>query len=95
MITIGKKLVKLDPYSGLVAVLSESVIIHIYAIIGVPVSSSQAIVGAVPGIGVLKGVQTIHFRVLFGIVFGWLGTPLIAGFLSYGIFITARMLLLR
>jgi PiT family inorganic phosphate transporter len=86
MMTIGKKLVKLDPYSGFIAVLSESVVVHMYAIIGVPVSTSQAIIGAVLGIGLLKGVQTIHFRVLFGILFGWIGTPLIAGVISYGMY---------
>jgi PiT family inorganic phosphate transporter len=87
MMTIGKKLVKLDPYSGFIAVLSESVVVHIYAIIGVPVSTSQAVIGAVLGIGLLKGVQTIHFRVLFGILFGWVGTPLIAGIISHRIYI--------
>jgi PiT family inorganic phosphate transporter len=58
----------------------------------VPVSTSQAIIGSVLGIGLLKGVQTIHFRVLFGIVFGWFGTPLIAGIISYGMYIGMGMI---
>jgi inorganic phosphate transporter, PiT family len=66
---------------------SQAIIVHFYAKIGVPVSTSQAVIGAVLGIGLLKGVQTIHFKVLLGILFGWAGTPLIAGIISYGLFL--------
>lgn len=83
MITVGKDLVKLDPFSSLIALISSALVIHFYAKLGVPVSSSQAIIGAVLGMGILKGLQTIRFRVLLRVFIGWLGTPLIAGFLSY------------
>jgi PiT family inorganic phosphate transporter len=86
MMTVGNRLVKLDPYSSFITVLSQAIIVHIYAKIGVPVSTSQAIIGAVLGVGLLKGVQTIHFKVLLGILFGWIGTPLIAGGISFGMF---------
>ena len=45
----------------------------------VPVSSSQAVVGAVIGIGLLKGGRGIRWRVLGGIASGWVTTPIIAG----------------
>jgi len=82
MMTVGKKLVKLDPFSALIAILSHSVILHIFALVGVPTSSSQAIIGAVLGIGLLKGIQTINMKTLITIVFGWIGTPLIAVLIS-------------
>jgi PiT family inorganic phosphate transporter len=44
-----------------------------------PVSSSQAIVGAVIGIGLLKGGRGIRWRTLGGITSGWVITPIIAG----------------
>jgi PiT family inorganic phosphate transporter len=48
----------------------------------VPVSSSQAIVGAVIGIGLLKGGRGIRWRTLGGIASGWVITPIIAGVFS-------------
>lgn len=78
MITVGKKLVKLDPFSAFVAVLSMSLVVHFYAWIGVPVSASQGIIGAVLGFGLVKGVQTINARTLLRILFGWVGTPAVA-----------------
>jgi PiT family inorganic phosphate transporter len=83
MITVGKKLVRLDPYSAFVAVFSMALVVHIFAIIGVPVSTSQAIIGSVLGVGILKGVQTIKVRTLMMILFGWIGTPSIALVVAY------------
>ncbi len=78
MITVGKDLVKLDPFSAFIAVLSMSLVVHFYAWIGVPVSTSQGIIGAVLGFGLVKGVQTINLRTLLRIFFGWVCTPAFA-----------------
>ncbi len=86
MITVGKKLVRLDPYSAFIAVFSMALVVHTFAIIGVPVSTSQAIIGSVLGIGILKGVQTIKIRTLLMILFGWIGTPSIALVFAYLIY---------
>jgi PiT family inorganic phosphate transporter len=86
MITVGKKLVRLDPYGAFIAVFSMALVVHGFAIIGVPVSTSQAIIGSVLGIGIVKGVQTIKIRTLLMILFGWIGTPSIALLFAYLIF---------
>ncbi|MBW1960841.1 MAG: inorganic phosphate transporter [Deltaproteobacteria bacterium] len=49
----------------------------------VPVSSSRAIVGAVIGIGILKGGRGIRWRTVSGIASGWFFTPVIAALLSF------------
>jgi PiT family inorganic phosphate transporter len=79
MLTVGGGLVKLDGFSAFVAVLSEAITVHIYAEVGVPVSTSQAITGAVLGIGMAVGSRSANNRMLINIVLGWLSTPLIAG----------------
>jgi PiT family inorganic phosphate transporter len=86
MTTVGKKLVPLDPYGAFIAAFSMAVVVHGFAIVGVPVSASQAIIGAVLGIGILKGMQTIKLRTLLMILFGWIGTPSIALVFAYLIF---------
>jgi len=47
MITIGKGIAPLDPFSALVTILAEALTLHLFTQIGVPVSSSQAVVGGV------------------------------------------------
>jgi len=49
----------------------------------VPVSSSQAIVGAVIGVGLLKGGSSIRWRLFGGISSGWVITPIIAAVVSF------------
>jgi PiT family inorganic phosphate transporter len=78
METVGKRIVRLDPFSALVVVFAEAVTVHFYAWVGVPVSTSQAVVGAVFGVGIIKGIQTVSRRTLANILVGWLLTPVIA-----------------
>lgn len=82
MMTVGRGLVKLDAFSAFIVVLSKALTVHIFAWIGVPVSTSQAIVGAVLGIGLVKGVKTVDRRVLWRILFGWIGTPAVSFILA-------------
>ncbi|MDF1537069.1 MAG: inorganic phosphate transporter [bacterium] len=78
MVTVGSRLVRLDPFSALVVLLAEAITVHFYTFVGVPVSTSQAIIGAVIGIGLLKGIRTVNKRTLLSILSGWLLTPIIA-----------------
>jgi len=88
--TVCSGLVPLDPFAALVVVLAEAITLNVYALIGVPVSASQAVVGAVIGIGLVKGVNTIDGRALVRVLFGWLGTPTIAFGLSVALGLLVR-----
>lgn len=76
--TIGRKIIPVDAFSAFIAVLAHSITLHIYAHIGVPVSSSHAIVGAVFGIGLIKGIKTVNKKTLLKILSGWFLTPFIS-----------------
>lgn len=78
METVGKKLVRLDPFSALIVVLSLGITVHFFTVLGVPVSTSQGIIGGVLGVGLLKGVDTISRKTLYNIFIGWFLTPFIA-----------------
>ena len=82
METVGNDIVKLDAFMAFITVLSLSVTVYIYALIGVPVSTTQAIVGAVIGIGIIKGSQTVNFKTIKSIVLAWILTPIIGGILA-------------
>ncbi len=83
MMTVGKGITELTPFNALVAVLAEATTVYIYAKIGIPVSTSQAIVGAVIGIGLIKGVNFLNKKTIKTILFGWLGTPTTAALISF------------
>ena len=93
MLTVGGDLLPLTPVAAWVVVVSHSIVLFLFASQGlehtlaaaglptiplVPVSSSQAVIGAVIGIGLLKGGRGIKWKVLLNISSGWITTPVIA-----------------
>ena len=90
MMTVGKGIVPLDPFSALVVVLAEAMTLHLFTQVGVPVSSSQAVVGAVVGVGLVGDIRTISARMLLKIAIGWITTPLSAGLIAIGTILAAR-----
>ena len=85
MYTVGLRLVPLGAMSAFVALAAHALSLHIFAMIGVPVSSSQAIVGAVLGIGLVKGVHTVQSRTLLAVLVGWFATPALAFALAFAL----------
>ncbi len=98
MLTVGKGIFKLSPITALVAVLSSSTVLFLFAsqelqhfLLShnlpafplVPVSSSQAIVGAVMGISLAKGGRNINFFMLGKISIGWIATPVASALISW------------
>lgn len=98
MMTVGNSIYKLSPATALIVVFSSSFVLFIFASVSlqnlfislgippiplVPVSSSQAVVGAVIGIGLGKGDKNINFGKLKKISAGWIFTPTISLILTY------------
>ena len=98
MLTVGRGIMKISPVSALVTVWAHSIVLFLFASQGlerflinhglpsiplVPVSSSQAIVGAIIGIGLLKGGKGIRWKTVGGISVGWVVTPLLAALISF------------
>lgn len=75
MRTVGHGITALDPFSALVAVLSHAIALHLATQFHVPVSSAQATVGAVAGVGFSKGMRTVNSKMLWTIFGGWVLTP--------------------
>ena len=93
MMTVGTQLMTLTPLAAWVAVMSHSIVLFLFAseelesflanhslptIPLVPVSSSQAVVGAVIGIGMLQGGREIQWSRVYSIVRGWTVSPLLS-----------------
>jgi PiT family inorganic phosphate transporter len=76
--TVGKNITPLDYGGALAAQLSAAIGVHVFSMAGIPVSTSQAVVGGVIGVGLTKGVQAVSFRRISTIFIGWVVTPLCA-----------------
>jgi PiT family inorganic phosphate transporter len=90
--TIGRGIVPTIPLAGAVsAVLAAGSWILVATLKGMPVSTSQSIVGGVIGVGlgmVLKGelsLSNLNFGVLYNILLSWVVSPLSAILLSNSI----------
>lgn len=98
METVGKDLFALSPEAALVVVLTQALVLFLFSSLAlsnflqrnglpslplVPVSSTQVVVGAVLGIGLIKGAREIKLKLLGGIALGWVITPLAAGLSTY------------
>ncbi|MBG1258297.1 inorganic phosphate transporter [Nostoc commune] len=92
--TIGENIIALQPSSGFCAELATATTILIASRLGLPVSTSHALVGAVVGIGLVQNIKSIKFQTLKGIAAAWLITIPVSAFLSAGIFSIARILFL-
>lgn len=83
MDTVGKKIVPLDAFSAFIATLANALTLHLFTQVGVPVSATQTIVGAVIGVGLIKDYRTVSTKMISMIALGWVVTPLLAGASSY------------
>ena len=76
--TVGKGITPLDIPGAFVAQVSSAFGMHLFALLGIPVSTSSAIVGAVVGVGLVKGMKAISQKTIVTILLGWLLTPTLA-----------------
>ena len=83
---IGRELTKISPSRGFIIELSAALTIIIASRAEIPVSTTHCQVGSVVGCGLVGGVKNIKWGILKKIVFSWLVTLPITGFLSAGLF---------
>lgn len=92
--TIGENIISLEPSSGFCAELATATTILLGSRLGLPVSTSHALVGGVIGIGMVQNIKSIKFRTLQGIAVAWIITIPLSAILTAAIFSTARILFL-
>ena len=98
MFTVGSGIVPMSPVAAWVVVIAHSVVLFVFASEGlerllashglptiplVPVSSSQAVVGAVIGLGLMRGGRDVDWRLVRNIGLGWITTPVIAALVCF------------
>lgn len=80
--TIGQKITELTPTRGFSAEFGAAITILLASKLGLPISSTHALVGAVFGVGLNRGLQALNLQMLREIVISWIVTIPLCAFLS-------------
>ena len=84
--TMGQKIVKLRPVDGVCAESASAMSLFLATNLGIPVSTTHIITGAIAGVGSAKRLSAVRWNVTFRIVWAWILTipcAAIIGALSY------------
>jgi PiT family inorganic phosphate transporter len=86
--TMGSRITKLKPFSGFCAETGAAGTVILASVMGIPVSTTHTITGAVIGVGATQRVSAVRWGVAGRIVYAWILTiPMAAaiGALAYGV----------
>jgi len=72
--TIGKKITELTPTRGFSAEFGAATTILVASKLGLPVSTTHCVVGAVLGVGLARGLSALNFKILRDIALSWVIT---------------------
>lgn len=84
MMTVGSSIAEISQMDGFLVIIAMALTVVLMGnLMGIPVSTSQAVVGAVVGAGLTKGVGKVHFGVFKNIAIAWVSSPTVAGLMAY------------
>ncbi|MHB9025057.1 MAG: inorganic phosphate transporter [Armatimonadota bacterium] len=81
--TMGSRITKLRPIDGFAAETASAASIFFATHLGVPVSTTHVITGAISGVGAAKRIKAVRWGVTIQIVWAWILTIPLAGLFSY------------
>ena len=93
MKTVGGKITKLTNTRGFSIDFSAATTVLVASKLGLPVSTSHTVVGAVIGVGLARGLEAVDLSIIRKIVISWLLTLPIAAGTSMVIFICLRLII--
>lgn len=91
MMTVGSSIAPITQVEGFVVIIAMSLTITLMGtLMKIPVSTSQAVVGAVVGAGLTKGWRCVNFGVFKNIAIAWVSSPVSAGLAAYLVALVAK-----
>ncbi|MCP4504072.1 MAG: inorganic phosphate transporter [Deltaproteobacteria bacterium] len=80
--TVGKNITEMTPTRGFAAEFGACITILIGSRLGLPLSTTHVLVGAVIGVGLARGMAALNLRVIRNIAASWFITVPVGGLLS-------------
>lgn len=90
--TVGSKITKLVPMAGFAAETSGAITIFASSLLGIPVSTTHTITGAIVGVGSLRNKRAVRWGVAGKIVWAWILTIPAAGGIAAMVYFIASMI---
>ncbi len=91
MMTVGGSIAEISQMDGFVVVIASALTVLLMGeLMGIPVSTSQSVVGAVVGAGLVGGIKRVNFGVFKRIAIAWVSSPTAAGLLAYIVALCTR-----
>jgi len=72
--TLGLKITRLKPYQGFAAPTGGGLMLAVFAILGIPASTTHAITGTIMGAGAARRIRAVRWKVCMLIIFSWVIT---------------------
>ena len=91
METIGRKITHLTPTRGFSAEFGAATTIVLASKLGLPISTTHTLVGAVLGVGLARGIGAVNLNTVRDIFISWLVTIPAGAGLAIGLFYLLRM----
>ncbi|MFQ5913039.1 MAG: inorganic phosphate transporter [Nitrospinota bacterium] len=91
MATIGKKITDITPSRGFSAEFGTATTVLLFSKLGLPISTTHTLVGAVIGVGVAGGMSALNLRMVWTILKSWVATIPIAASLTIVIDLLLRV----
>ncbi len=88
--TMGHKLTKLQPIGGFCAETGGGVTILGLAQLGIPVSTTHTITGAIVGVGATRGTRAVRWGIAGRIIWAWIFTIPASALIAWAACVTAR-----
>ncbi|MDE3045753.1 MAG: inorganic phosphate transporter [Verrucomicrobiota bacterium] len=92
--TVGEKITELTPTRGFCAEFGAAFTILFASKLGLPISTTHALVGSVLGVGMARGLQALNLQMLREIVVSWVVTIPLCALFSIGAFYLLKLLFL-
>lgn len=92
MQTIGEKITILTPTRGFSAEFAAAITILTASKLGMPVSSTHALVGAVLGVGLARGFSSLNLKIIRSIFLSWMATIPLAALLCIGFYYLLKLI---
>ena len=80
--TMGSKITKLRPVEGFCAETSGAITLVGTALLGIPVSTTHTITGSIAGVGAIKSLRAVRWKVAARIMWAWILTIPLAALIS-------------
>lgn len=81
--TMGSRIVKLTPVGGFSAETGSAASLFLATHLGVPVSTTHVITGAISGVGAAQRLSAVRWGITFRIIWAWLLTIPLSGALAF------------